>query len=483
MQGVHPIAKAIPRGTAPAGPTGRDTCFVNIVRRHRPSCLTSGSQQGSISHHGISLRVPVQPNGARGKPLVRGNDRNKCTLRPDRRKIHQPPWQVSGFRTSQTGSEGTLVRATIGISAPFTVGRRSRAAHTHLLGNPSFGWKEERPSSRFPPDTLSATLVGYHFPHGTPRWLGRRPGRLFHSRAHCRRRHRDSRPFPERRIRHAGYVDDGRGWVRRVDCLHSSRRGLVASSPSAKGCRTEGAVTRRGSCSRRSVARHRRRHRRRGRDVRRRVIVRAQRRFSVSKPPAVRNPLYSRGDAARSSDRDSGTGVARVRPAVCRDRSGCGGLSTYTREAETWLRRWFRRRSLGTWSDRGPLGTLVPGCIGSPCVHAAPAPALRYLEKRWKEAVAHARARESGGSVRLALDIEDSGLDYLNYELALRSLDLLEHLPADRTRVCSGSACGWVFIDRSKGGRRRWCDMATCGNAEKSRRHYQRTKASRPSRR
>jgi hypothetical protein len=51
--------------------TGRDTCFVNIIWRHRPPCLTSGSQQGSISHHGNSLRVPDQPNGARGKPLVR----------------------------------------------------------------------------------------------------------------------------------------------------------------------------------------------------------------------------------------------------------------------------------------------------------------------------------------------------------------------------------------------------------------------------
>jgi predicted RNA-binding Zn ribbon-like protein len=108
---------------------------------------------------------------------------------------------------------------------------------------------------------------------------------------------------------------------------------------------------------------------------------------------------------------------------------------------------------------------------------AAPAPALRYLEERWKAAVAHARATQSGGRVRLALDIERSGLDYLNDELALRALDLLEDLPADRTRVCSGSACGWVFIDRSKGGRRRWCDMATCGNVAKSRRHYQRTKA------
>ena len=45
--------------------------FSTFSRRHRPPCLTSRSQQGSISHHRISLRVPVQPNGARGKPLVR----------------------------------------------------------------------------------------------------------------------------------------------------------------------------------------------------------------------------------------------------------------------------------------------------------------------------------------------------------------------------------------------------------------------------
>jgi predicted RNA-binding Zn ribbon-like protein len=107
---------------------------------------------------------------------------------------------------------------------------------------------------------------------------------------------------------------------------------------------------------------------------------------------------------------------------------------------------------------------------------AAPASALRHLEGRWKEAVAHARARQSGRRIRIALDVEASGLDYLNHELALRSLDLLEDLPADRIRVCGGSACGWVFIDRSKAGRRRWCDMATCGNAEKSRRHYRRTR-------
>jgi len=34
--------------------------------------------------------------------------------------------------------------------------------------------------------------------------------------------------------------------------------------------------------------------------------------------------------------------------------------------------------------------------------------------------------------------------------------------------------CGWLFLDRSKNGTRRWCNMRTCGNLAKARRHYRR---------
>ena len=49
---------------------------------------------------------------------------------------------------------------------------------------------------------------------------------------------------------------------------------------------------------------------------------------------------------------------------------------------------------------------------------------------------------------------------------------------ADRRRVrrCANDACLWLFIDESKAGTRRWCDMSSCGNRAKSRRHYLRTK-------
>jgi predicted RNA-binding Zn ribbon-like protein len=48
----------------------------------------------------------------------------------------------------------------------------------------------------------------------------------------------------------------------------------------------------------------------------------------------------------------------------------------------------------------------------------------------------------------------------------------------DRLRVCDSDTCRWVFYDTSPTGRRRWCSMATCGNAAKARRHRARRKAS-----
>ncbi|HEV8489676.1 MAG TPA: CGNR zinc finger domain-containing protein [Candidatus Limnocylindrales bacterium] len=48
----------------------------------------------------------------------------------------------------------------------------------------------------------------------------------------------------------------------------------------------------------------------------------------------------------------------------------------------------------------------------------------------------------------------------------------------ERLRVCDNETCRWVFYDSSPTGRRRWCDMATCGNQAKARRHRARQKAS-----
>jgi predicted RNA-binding Zn ribbon-like protein len=43
-----------------------------------------------------------------------------------------------------------------------------------------------------------------------------------------------------------------------------------------------------------------------------------------------------------------------------------------------------------------------------------------------------------------------------------------------RVRRCSDPRCPRVFLDATKNGRRRWCDMAVCGNRAKAARHRQR---------
>ena len=47
----------------------------------------------------------------------------------------------------------------------------------------------------------------------------------------------------------------------------------------------------------------------------------------------------------------------------------------------------------------------------------------------------------------------------------------------ERLRICANDACRWAFADTSRTGRRKWCDMATCGNRAKAARHRERRRA------
>jgi predicted RNA-binding Zn ribbon-like protein len=47
---------------------------------------------------------------------------------------------------------------------------------------------------------------------------------------------------------------------------------------------------------------------------------------------------------------------------------------------------------------------------------------------------------------------------------------LLRSEELGNVRVCDGDDCGWMYVDRSRNGFRRWCQMRTCGTREKTRR-------------
>jgi predicted RNA-binding Zn ribbon-like protein len=66
-------------------------------------------------------------------------------------------------------------------------------------------------------------------------------------------------------------------------------------------------------------------------------------------------------------------------------------------------------------------------------------------------------------------------LDRVLWPIARSAADLLTSDQLSRVRECEGrNGCGWLFLDTSKNGRRRWCDMRVCGNRAKARRHRQR---------
>jgi predicted RNA-binding Zn ribbon-like protein len=60
------------------------------------------------------------------------------------------------------------------------------------------------------------------------------------------------------------------------------------------------------------------------------------------------------------------------------------------------------------------------------------------------------------------------------WKLAQSASDLLVSDDARRVKGCGDPTCRWLFLDLSKNHTRRWCDMKTCGNRMKARRHQAR---------
>jgi predicted RNA-binding Zn ribbon-like protein len=75
----------------------------------------------------------------------------------------------------------------------------------------------------------------------------------------------------------------------------------------------------------------------------------------------------------------------------------------------------------------------------------------------------------------------ERSLERMLWPVARSAADLLTSDEAVALRECDSETCSWLFVDRSRTKRRRWCDMSTCGNRAKARRHYQRSKQERSS--
>ena len=91
---------------------------------------------------------------------------------------------------------------------------------------------------------------------------------------------------------------------------------------------------------------------------------------------------------------------------------------------------------------------------------------LAQLSALAAEAQAAARL-ETGGDGRVEWRWAKSDLASVRHVAVTSAIELLRAEPTARLRQCPGDHCGWLYLDTSKRGNRRWCSMRECGQEAK----------------
>lgn len=102
---------------------------------------------------------------------------------------------------------------------------------------------------------------------------------------------------------------------------------------------------------------------------------------------------------------------------------------------------------------------------------------LTVLNRELQIARAHERLVASPHGLARATGDLATALDGALWPVMRSAEELLTSPRLARVGQCPGDACGWMFLDTSRAGRRQWCDMKDCGNVAKVRRFRERARA------
>jgi predicted RNA-binding Zn ribbon-like protein len=97
--------------------------------------------------------------------------------------------------------------------------------------------------------------------------------------------------------------------------------------------------------------------------------------------------------------------------------------------------------------------------------------AKRYARLRRLEAMAD--------GVTWTWRLDPGCLEHPLAPIAWSMTELLVSPELARVHLCEADDCGWLFVDGSRPGSRRWCDMSDCGNLAKVRRFRARKRQNR----
>jgi len=103
-----------------------------------------------------------------------------------------------------------------------------------------------------------------------------------------------------------------------------------------------------------------------------------------------------------------------------------------------------------------------------------PAAQIKILEQQFHAAGLHRRLLAGESHLEWSWSGVERQAEIPLWMLAQAASDLLVSSDAELVKDCGDPTCCWLFLDVSKNHTRRWCDMKTCGNRMKARRHHAR---------
>jgi predicted RNA-binding Zn ribbon-like protein len=99
---------------------------------------------------------------------------------------------------------------------------------------------------------------------------------------------------------------------------------------------------------------------------------------------------------------------------------------------------------------------------------------LRALEAEYARTARYGRLASTEEGFRWTVDPQADELELALRPIVESAISLMTSPRMARLRRCGNDTCYWLFIDETKNCSRRWCEMASCGNLMKVRRHRER---------
>jgi predicted RNA-binding Zn ribbon-like protein len=154
-----------------------------------------------------------------------------------------------------------------------------------------------------------------------------------------------------------------------------------------------------------------------------------------------------------------------------------GGLLSGS-ETEVLCRRAGTRQAAAVFEEAvGVRDAIYRIFSGRAAGHDPGAIDIEVLNRALAGAMAKLRLRPGGRCCSWQWAGPEDALDRMLWPVVRSAADLLTSEEADRVKECASETCSWLFLDTSRNRRRRWCDMATCGNRAKARTYYRRHRA------